>query len=98
MQILLFSGMLKFSPKKKFKEQFFVKMNEESFGTFGNILFFKMKPSNLIQYSPDVLKLPLYYIVCVSNRASNVNWIIDDTSSHKCKHMALKLCFHTILL
>jgi hypothetical protein len=51
---LLFSGMLKFSPKKKFKEQFFVKIIEESIGTFGNILFFKMKPSNLIQYSADM--------------------------------------------
>jgi hypothetical protein len=51
--------MLKFSTKKnKFKEQNFVKANREYFERLKNILFFNMKPSKLVNYLTDMLKLP----------------------------------------
>jgi len=56
--------MLKFSTKqKKFKEQNFVKANRECFEMLKNILFFNMKPSKLVNYLTEVLKLPLYYSI-----------------------------------
>jgi hypothetical protein len=41
------------NPKKKLKisEMFFVKGNKKSDGIFGNISFFEMKSSKLINYS-----------------------------------------------